>query len=472
MRLIRARDLGRQKTIDPYLAEGLVRNALMQGRHALGGLDELQRTSGFFSDTDILDAVRRGDWLLVPNDTMPASGSLLSPAQPTTEQAYIFEDVWPEPKPRTDKVFAKSCTPGNWGKTRPGTAIEPASHFGKVMIAGTVALPASAITAANAGADTALARIAGGGIMQQGYTWALRGAPFAVNPVSLFILGMLPTTLGDGTLHQSDELRGMDYAPTRVRFQFRRDASGALQVYGIHTGPDGDDAVRTIKAEWNADHSALEAHLNGLTILWIPNKGPHNIPPLIYPDHPGEQLDTIRVHPIAENTDTEIEGYPAGEDLTTDDFILTFPAETGLRSLYIVYAKPAVRPLEVGPAGELQSRSKKDGLDIDHIPAQKALEAALQNAFLDDMPRSEIERYLRQAAGIAIPARVHQKYSETYGGRNTREKQVQDASNLQAAVDSNFDAIKPGLLEEGYAENDIEAARDQLHKLNQEQGWY
>lgn len=447
-----------------------MRNALMQGRHTLGGLDELQRTTGFFSDADILDAVRRGDWLLVPTDTMPASGSLLIPAEPIKEPAYIFEDVWPEPKPRTDKVFAKSCTPGNWGKTRPGTTIEPASHFGKVMIAGTVALPASAITAANAGADTALARIAGGGIMQQGYTWALRGAPFAVNPISLFILGMLPTTLGDGTLHQSDELRGMDYAPTRVRFQFRRDTSGALQVYGIHTGPDGDDAVRTVKAEWNAEHSALEAHLNGLTILWIPNKGPHNIPPLIYPDHPGEQLDTIRVHPIAENTDTEIEGYPAGEDLTTDDFILTFPAETGLRSLYIVYAKPAVRPLEVGLYGSFAGRPR-NGTHLDHIPSQKALELYLEVNF-PHFTSAEIREAVKNAASVAIPAKVHQKYSETYGGRNNSSRQTRDATDLRSAVESNFNAIKPYMLEEGYSESDLEAARASLHKLNQEQGWY
>ncbi|MEF9673782.1 hypothetical protein QNM99_22870 [Pseudomonas sp. PCH446] len=47
--------------------------------------------------------------------------------------------------------------------------------------------------------------------------------------------------------------------------------------------------------------------------------------------------------------------------------------------LYLVFAKPMVKPLEVGPAGELQSRSKKDGLDIDHIPSQMALERYLKN---------------------------------------------------------------------------------------------
>lgn len=53
-----------------------------------------------------------------------------------------------------------------------------------------------------------------------------------------------------------------------------------------------------------------------------------------------------------------------------------------------------------------------------------------------------------------------------------KAKQRLDASNLKAAVNSNFDAIKRGLLEEGYAEVDIEKAREELHNLHKEQGWY
>jgi hypothetical protein len=64
------------------------------------------------------------------------------------------------------------------------------------------------------------------------------------------------------------------------------------------------------------------------------------------------------------------------------------------------------------------------------------------------------------------------RQGETYGGRNTKAKQAQDAADLRAAVDNNFDAIKRGLLEEGLSESDIEAAREQLHRLSKEQGWY
>jgi hypothetical protein len=84
----------------------------------------------------------------------------------------------------------------------------------------------------------------------------------------------------------------------------------------------------------------MEAKLNGITILWTPQRGPlGEMPPLIYPDNSGEQLGTILVHPIPENTDSQIEGLP-GEDITTDDCILVFPVDTGLKSLYVVFARP------------------------------------------------------------------------------------------------------------------------------------
>ncbi|WP_070414821.1 S-type pyocin domain-containing protein [Pseudomonas lundensis] len=60
---------------------------------------------------------------------------------------------------------------------------------------------------------------------------------------------MLPTKMGDGTLHTDEQLRRMSKATTRVRFQFRRDAEGVLQIYGIHTGTSGDDSVRIVQVK-------------------------------------------------------------------------------------------------------------------------------------------------------------------------------------------------------------------------------
>ncbi|PTT25079.1 S-type pyocin domain-containing protein [Pseudomonas sp. HMWF021] len=272
------------------------------------------------------------------------------PAPAAPEPVYIEKDEWPTPKPREDQVFAKSCTPGNWCRTDAGTATEPASNFGKIMVAGAMLFPSASTAVATAlGADLALGRMAGGGILQQRLNWAIRGAG---GPASVFVLGMLPTRMGDGTLHTDEQLRSMSRASTRVRFQFRRDAQGVMQVYGIHSSASGDDSVRTVKVEWNSDKTAMEARLNGITILWTPQRGPlGSMPPLVYPEH-GEQLNTILVHPIPENTDTQIEGLP-GEDITAEDCILVFPADTGLKSLYVVFSRPArLMPGTVTGVGE------------------------------------------------------------------------------------------------------------------------
>lgn len=263
------------------------------------------------------------------------------------EPVYVPKDEWPSPKERIDLVFAKSCVSENWCSTDAGTATEPASNFGSIMVVASMLLPSASDAIAMAiGADAGLARIAGGGIMQQRMTWAIRGAG---GPVSVFIMGMLPAKMGDGTLHTDEQLRSMSKATTRVRFQFRRDAEGVLQIYGIHTGASGPDSVRIVQVKWNATRTAMEAELNGITILWTPPHSSSGMPPLTYPDESGKQLGTLLVHPIPENTDSQLEGLP-GDDITTDDCILVFPADTGLKSLYVVYAKPLAGDHSYHPA--------------------------------------------------------------------------------------------------------------------------
>lgn len=271
---------------------------------------------------------------------LPNGGASWAAWNPPPEPVRVptpMPERWPAPKERTDKVFAKSCT-GEWCSTDAGTEVEPASNFGAIMMAGAMMLPsASDAIAAALGADLGLGRMAGGGIMQRSHTWLLRGAG---GPASLFILGMLPAKMGDGTLYTDDELRNLTQATTRVRFQLRSDAEGELQIYGIHSKASGDNLVRTVQARWNADKSAMEAHLNGITILMTPRRGRYGtLEPLVYPENSDARLGTILVHPIPDDTDSQLEGLP-GDDITAEDCILVFPADSGLRSMYVVYARP------------------------------------------------------------------------------------------------------------------------------------
>lgn len=463
MRLMKSSDVGVGNGESPHSAETTVRKLLEQNRSSIEGLDELLRDHRAIStNQDIADAVRRGDWVLVSHNSHEIGGGGFFCPAPEPDPVYIQEDRWPDPKPRTDRIFAKSTSTAPWGTTDAGTASEPVANFGKAMVL------------ASSTAEVGLGKIAGDLILRS-FVWSLDAAGTALKnaggPVGrVLILAMTPTMLGDDSFYTEEQLHDMRMASTRVRFQFRHDTQGTLQVYGIHTSAQsGQDSVPVIKAKWNADKSAMEAHLGTITIIWTPNNGAVVTAPSTYPGVTDE-LANILVHPISEGGDSKIQGAPIDE-FKVEDCIITFPADSGIKSLYLVFAKPMVNPLEVGPANDLSSRSARDGLDIDHMPSQRALAEFLKSSD-PDISERQIQDFLRTAPSIAIPRKVHQKYSETYGGRNTKVKQIEDAADLRAAVEANLDAIKPYLLEEGFTEEQIETARNDLHALHQKQGWY
>ena len=463
MRLMKNTARGASDAEPSHSAESTVRKMLEGNRSNLEGLDELLREHYTInSNQDILNAVRNGDWVLVTNSSNAAGGGGFFCPIPEPDPVYMLKEEWPVPKKRTDLTFAKSISTAPWGTTHAGTVSEPATNFGKTMIM------ASSVT------EVGLGRVAGELILRS-FVWSLEMAGMALKtaagPVGrVVIMAMTPTMLGDDSFYTEEQLRDMRTATTRVRFQFRNDTNGALQVYGIHTSAQsGQDSVPVIKAKWNADKSAMEAHLGSITIIWTPNKGAVVTAPTRYPGVTDE-LASILVHPISEGGDSKIQGSPIDE-FTVEDCIITFPADSGIKSLYLVFAKPMVNPLEVGPANDLSSRSAKDGLDIDHMPSQRALReyvVAIDPRILPD----DLKKILKNAPSIAIPREAHQKYSETYGGRNTKAKQIMDAADLRAAVDSNLNAIKPYLLDEGFTDEQIETARTDLHNLHQQQGWY
>jgi hypothetical protein len=181
--------------------------------------------------------------------------------------------------------------------------------------------------------------------------------------------------------------------------------------------------------------------------------------PSVYPGNP--------VIPVLPTNET----FPAVDEGEIGAIIPGYPGDEDLPSPGLVFAGPPVEPLEVGPYNELSGRSRGDGLDIDHIPSRRALEAYMELK-LPEANKRERADILQRTPSIAIPAEVHRRFSETYGGRNHLSKQLNDAADLQFAVDKNFDAIKAGLLEHGFGEKDIEVARLKLHELHIEQGWY
>ncbi|HDC2122884.1 TPA: hypothetical protein O7X39_001414 [Salmonella enterica] len=88
-----------------------------------------------------------------------------------------------------------------------------------------------------------------------------------------------------------------------------------------------------------------------------------------------------------------------------------------------------------------------------------------------------------RVVSVAIPKAVHQKCSETYGGRNNRQVETEsgdiitkkelDARDLGAAANSNWDADAECLKREyGKSDEELEKIRTEIHRLNRETGLY
>ncbi len=66
----------------------------------------------------------------------------------------------------------------------------------------------------------------------------------------------------------------------------------------------------------------------------------------------------------------------------------------------------------------------------DHIPSFAALKKYLENKLGRKLRPHEITQYYNDATTILYETSLHQKYSRTYGGRNTAEQIAEDAQDL------------------------------------------
>ncbi|CAI8836448.1 S-type pyocin domain-containing protein [Pseudomonas sp. IT-P294] len=144
-----------------------------------------------------------------------------------------------------------------------------------------------------------------------------------------------PSSLGDSSLYTEEHLKSLKEGRTRVRLHVEQQADGSLKGYGYNTQKRSDWELIPV-VQFVAQGSEQVADFgNGATLIWTPAVNPSSskgIPSLegapqtpqiwIYP--PTEQADKIIVDPI----------YPP----EYKDFILVFPADSGIKPLYIVLA--------------------------------------------------------------------------------------------------------------------------------------
>lgn len=344
-----------------------------------------------------------------------------------------------------------------------------------------VAAAAAATRAQTATAGASLLELIGGRALTYG-TWAVRGtaglgevaAAGAGAPVAGLLVGMMPGRLNDGEQDFIDRMRlaQMREAPSRVRYTWENDSRGNPVPHGWHT-PPGRDSVRVRRMEYDSRSQVYTFTTEEdprITIVWTPDrtdeKTPWNTGNQARPVLP----NPVVVDPLPDNTSITATTSPAPEEKSFADYILILPFPD-LPPVYIYLSKPPVEFLEVELYSDFKRRSRQGMYEADHMPSAAAVRAYLKKKH-PKLPPKLLDKMVENVAAIVLPRDIHQKMSETYGGRNTPAQIELDSKNLRAAVDRNFDSIKLALKKHGATENQIEAARQKMHQLNSNMGLY
>lgn len=162
---------------------------------------------------------------------------------------------------------------------------------------------------------------------------ASTAAATLVGLVALF----MPSSLGDSALYTDDQLRALKQARTRVRLRVEQQADGNLKGYGFYTGKNRDwEMVDVVQFTKRGDRFVADLG-EGTELLWTPAVDASDIlgipaleaapqAPHIWVYPPTKAADGILVNPV----------YPP----EYRDFILVFPASSGVRPVYIVLNVP------------------------------------------------------------------------------------------------------------------------------------
>ncbi|CAQ84608.1 S-type pyocin domain-containing protein [Photorhabdus asymbiotica] len=508
-----------------YMIVGGVSDVFDMGRKLAGTLDSVStcpcRARFINSERDSYEKQEQ------PNHpaTAPVNMAAQNISSPVKESESVQSGPPPVIKaPPPTPVFTKSCLRGK-GCTDAGTDAEPADNFGRMGIYQVSSSPAPVTTpkpepppqggkhspepdkpqdkklpwykrwlsdgkdkteaAATAMAATARSAVAEGEALAMRYIGgsAISAGRWLVapNPVTVGLMGLFYSPslnqgeedyLSEYQLRQIAEQFGK--APTRVRFRWIRDEeSGRMTVQGYHVSPEsGLDEVPVHVMRLNqttGNYEFWEPGENRPTILWTPNEQEFKVPAHTGNEEPPFIPSQITVLPIPDKVGSDIESLPMPEEKDFRDYILVLPIPN-MPPVYVYLSKPPVKLFEVDLYRNFAGRPR-NGMHADHMPSAAAVRARLKMLY-PDLETDKLSLLEKDVAAIIIPAEVHQKFSATYGGRNSQTQIEQDSKDLRAAVDRDFSTIEPTLRNYGATEAQLEDARAKIHKLNQEQRLY
>ncbi|MDI3275370.1 S-type pyocin domain-containing protein [Pseudomonas sp. AL03] len=269
--------------------------------------------------------------------------------QQAYEDRFVRQPQQRDPPGSRGCVFAKSCNlpDGVINHDNPAgfVPIEKLADYGKLSLlggrerdaAGNIPLKKISGNALPAALGTLLlggVGAAGTGTSAAGGAGVVTGG-VAAGALAGMVALLWPSSLGDSSLYTEEQLKSIKEGRTRVRLHVEQQADGTLKGYGYNTQKRSDwEMIPVVQFVVQGTQQVADFG-NGTTLMWTPAVDPSStsgIPPLegapqaphiwIYP--PTEQADNIIVNPI----------YPP----EYKDFILVFPADSGIKPLYIVLA--------------------------------------------------------------------------------------------------------------------------------------
>ncbi|MDZ3825133.1 colicin E3/pyocin S6 family cytotoxin [Pseudomonas monsensis] len=248
----------------------------------------------------------------------------------------------PEPV-RAGCVFAKSCKLPDaiidYSSPSGMVPTDSLKDYGELIVLGG--------READDSGGVALKKISGTAIPAGLGTFALAGEAFkalpviastaVVTPLLGLVALLMPSNMGASALYTEDQLLALKQARTRVRLRVEQQADGSLKGYGFYTGKNRDWEMVDV-VQFKLRGSQFIADLGeGVELIWTPAVDGSDIlgipaleaapqAPHIWVYPPTKAADGILVNPV----------YPP----EYRDFILVFPASSGIRPVYIVLNVP------------------------------------------------------------------------------------------------------------------------------------
>lgn len=277
-------------------------------------------------------------------DYTPEPPVIEPPPEPLPPPVVISENFGLPPL--GPKVFAKSCTRPS-GNTDSNEGQEKASNFGTLAM-----LAPATVTSPGANGLRPLNLISGSAMrLPKGWALAARiGVTMLGTAASAALLMLWPSKVADATLYTEEELLEMASAAIRVRFHLHVDATGNLRVAGYHVNDSTGykDRVPVAHAELVGENFEVVVD-DDFTLVWYPDDSGHR--PVVSTEYPavsGIDPYSILVTPIQEDGQ---EHSPPGYQRPFEDqveLIVSFPADSGIEPLYLVFQKAAAGDGEHG----------------------------------------------------------------------------------------------------------------------------